>query len=130
MSIKTVISLILLPLIFSCQNISDEDIYGKYSPISYRNTYDTLTIHKNGIYNRMVYNKRGDKLLDYKSKYKLKGLSIKFYDYYLNLDKDLIAFSEDVKDVDMTYTTYFEKKEKDIVLCFGYHKGENCYKKH
>ncbi|KMQ67788.1 hypothetical protein ACM39_10565 [Chryseobacterium sp. FH2] len=126
---KTVISLILLPLLFSCQNISDEDIYGKYSPILYRNTYDTLTIHKNGIYNRVIYNKKGEKRLDYRSKYKLKDLSIKFSEYYLNLDKDLISFPEDVKDVDMAYTTYFERKYKNIVLCFGYYEGENCYKK-
>lgn len=128
-NMKRVISLILLPLLFSCQKISDEDIYGKYSPVSYKNTYDTLTIHRGGVYNRVIYNIERKKLLDYNSKYKLDGSSIKFSDFYLNLDKDLIAFPEDVNDVDMTYTTFFEKEDKNIVLCFGYHDGENCYKK-
>ncbi len=126
---KKSISLILLPFLFSCQNISNEDICGKYSPISYKNTYDTLTINKDGVYNRVIYNIKGKKLLNYNSKYKLDGSSIKFSDFYLNLDKDLIAFPEDVKDIDMTYTTFFERKNKNIILCFGYHEGENCYQK-
>lgn len=129
MNMKTVVTLILLPFLFSCQNISDNDIYGKYSPISYQNTYDTLTIHRDGLYTRIIYDKTGKKLLNYNSKYKLNGLSIKFSDFYLNLDKDLIKFPEDVKDTDMTYTTNFENKDKNIILCFGYHNGENCYKK-
>ncbi|ATN04853.1 hypothetical protein EGY07_12255 [Chryseobacterium indologenes] len=126
---KKSISLILLPFLFSCQNISNEDIYGKYSPISYKNTCDTLTINRDGVYNRVIYNIKGKKLLNYNSKYKLKGNTIEFNDFYLNFDKDLIAFPEDVRDTDMTYTTFFEKKDKNIVLCFGYHDGENCYKK-
>jgi hypothetical protein len=126
---KKSISLILLPFLFSCQNISNEDIYGKYSPISYKNTYDTLTINKDGVYNRVIYNIKGKKVLNYNSKYKLEGNTIKFNDFYLNFDQDLIAFPEDVNDTDMTYTTFFEKKDKNIVLCFGYHDGENCYKK-
>ncbi|MDN3693160.1 hypothetical protein QWZ06_13130 [Chryseobacterium tructae] len=125
---KKSISLILLLLLFSCQNISNEDIYGKYSPISYKNTYDTLTINKDGVYNRVIYNIKGKKLLNYDSKYKLDGSSIKFSDFYLNLDKDLIAFPEDVNDIDMTYTNSFKKKDGNVFLCFG-HYGENCYKK-
>jgi hypothetical protein len=38
--------------------MSSEDIYGKYSPISYKNSFDTLTINKDGIYNRRVYDKK------------------------------------------------------------------------
>ncbi|GAE65906.1 hypothetical protein SAMN05421692_3413 [Chryseobacterium indologenes] len=108
---KKSISLILLPFLFSCQNISNEDIYGKYSPISYKNTCDTLTINRDGVYNRVIYNIKGKKLLNYNSKYKLKGNTIEFNDFYLNFDKDLIAFPEDVRDTDMTYTTFFEKKD-------------------
>ncbi len=127
---KTIISLTLLLLLFSCQKISDKDIYGKYSPILYKNTYDTLTIYKGGIYSRRVYDKKGKQLLNYNAKYLLKSsLNIKFSNFYLNLDKDLIAFPEDVNDTDMTYTTFFERKGKDIILCFGYHDAENCYKK-
>ncbi len=126
---NTSLILVLLLLLFSCQNISSEDIYGKYSPISYKNSFDTLTINKDGIYNRRVYDKKKKRLLNYNSKYKLEGNTINFDDFYLNLDKDLVTFPEDINDVDMTYTTFFEKKDKNITLCFGYHSGENCYKK-
>lgn len=126
---KAIVSLIILPLLFSCQTISDNEVHGKYAPISYKNTYDTLIIHKNGIYSRVIYNRKGKKLLGYNSKYKLDGSSIKFSDFYLNLDKDLIVFPQDVNDVDMTYTSFFERKDKGIIICFGYHEGENCYKK-
>lgn len=126
---NTSLILVLLLLLFSCQNISSEDIYGKYSPISYKNSFYTLTINKDGIYNRRVYDKKKKRLLNYNSKYKLEGNTINFDDFYLNLDKDLVTFPEDINDVDMTYTTFFEKKDKNITLCFGYHSGENCYKK-
>lgn len=109
---KKSISLILLPLLFSCQNISSEDMYGKYSPISYKNTYDTLTIHRDGVYNRVIYNREGKKLLDYDSKYKIDNQSITLSKFYLNLDKDLIAFPEDVEDTNTTYITSFKKKIK------------------
>ncbi|WP_223601696.1 hypothetical protein [Chryseobacterium sp. GVT01B] len=125
---KKSISLILLPLLFSCQNISSEDVYGKYSPVSYKNTYDTLTIHRDGVYNRVIYNREGKKLLDYDSKYKIDNQSITLSKFYLNLDKDLIAFPEDVEDTNTTYITSFKKKDKNIFLCFGYY-GENCYQK-
>jgi hypothetical protein len=58
LNMKTTVSLVLLLLLFSCQNMSSEDIYGKYSPISYKNSFDTLTINKDGIYNRRVYDKK------------------------------------------------------------------------
>lgn len=85
---NTSLILVLPLLLFSCQNISNEDIYGKYSPISYKNSFDTLTINKDGTYNRRIYDKNKKRLLNYNSKYKLEGNTINFDDFYLNLDKD------------------------------------------
>lgn len=72
--------LIFLYLNFSCQ-INPEKAYGKYVPVSYKNTYDTITIEKNGSYKRCVYDKTGKKIINYKAKYKLNGNSIKFDDF-------------------------------------------------
>ncbi|WP_100075671.1 hypothetical protein [Chryseobacterium camelliae] len=127
-SLRLFYYLILLYLNFSCQ-IDPEKVYGKYVPDSYKNTYDTITIETNGSYKRVIYDKTGKKLLDYESKYKLNANSIKFDDFYLNLDKDLKMFPEDVEDIDMTYTSSFERNGNDIFLCFGYYEGENCYRK-
>lgn len=127
-SLKLFYSLILLYLNFSCQ-IDPEKVYGKYVPDSYKNTYDTITIETNGSYKRVIYDKTGKKLLSYEAKYKLNANSIKFDDFYLNLDKDLKRFPEDVEDIDMTYTTSFERKGQNIFLCFGYYEGKNCYEK-
>ncbi len=113
----------------SCQGIDQNEVYGKYSPVSYKNTFDTIIIRKEGKYKRVVYDKEKKKLLDYESTYRLDGNSIKFEDFYFNLDKDLVTFSNDVKDIDMTYTTNFEEIDGNVGLCFGYHDGENCYKK-
>lgn len=117
-------------LFISCNTIREDEIYGKYVPISYKNNFDTLTIYKNNEYKRTVYDKNKKLLLHYKSTYRLdKSDLIKFDDFYLNLDRDLINMPEDVKDTDMSMTTSFEKKDKDIIICFGYHIGENCYRK-
>ena len=126
---KIFVLIILVFCLFACQNISENNIYGKYSPISYKNTFDTITIKRGGIYDRVVYDKNGKKMLHYKSTYKLNQLSIEFSDFYFNLDNDLTVFPEDVKDLDMTFTTNFEKINDEITVCFGYHDGENCYKK-
>ncbi|WP_144283140.1 hypothetical protein [Chryseobacterium echinoideorum] len=119
----------LFLFIMSCQGINQNDVYGKYSPMSYKNTFDTLIIKKEGKYRRVVYDKMETKLLDYESTYSLEGNLINFDSFYFNLDKDLVAFPNDVKDVDMTFTTYFEEIDGNVSLCFGYHEGENCYKK-
>lgn len=119
----------LFLVIMSCQGINQNEVYGKYSPMSYKNTFDTLIIKKEGKYRRVVYDKMKTKLLDYESKYSLDGNLINFDSFYFNLDKDLVAFPNDVKDVDMTFTTYFEEIDGNVSLCFGYHEGENCYKK-
>lgn len=127
-SIRLFFYLIFLYLNFSCQ-INPEKVYGTYVPASYKNTYDTITIKTNGSYKRCVYDKTGKKLLDYEAKYKLNANSIKLDDFYLNLDKDLKRFPEDVEDTDMSYTTSFERNGDHIFLCFGYYEGRNCYEK-
>lgn len=74
-SIRLFFYLIFLYLNFSCQTNTDK-VYGKYVPTLYKNTYDTITIERNGSYKRYVYDKTGKKLLNYKSKYKLNANSI------------------------------------------------------
>lgn len=126
----TSLMIIVLTFLVSCQTVNENDIYGKYSPISYHNTYDTLSINQNNTYSRKVYDKRKKLLLNYSAKFVLLNTSsIKFEDFYLNLDRDLIIFPNDVEDTDLTYTTNFDKSDNEIRLCFGYHEGENCYKK-
>ena len=57
----------LFLFIISCQGIDQNEVYGKYSPVSYKNTFDTLIIKKEGKYRRVIYDKKKIKLLDYKS---------------------------------------------------------------
>lgn len=116
-------------LFISCKRIDQNEVYGKYYPVSYKNTFDTIIIKKEGKYRRVVYDKMKTKLLDYESTYSLGGNSIKFESFFFNLDKDLVSFPNDVKDVDMTFNTYFEEIDGTLSLCFGYHEGENYYKK-
>ena len=119
----------LFLLFISCKGIDENEVYGKYYPVSYNNTFDTIIIKKEGKYRRVVYDKMKRKLLDYESTYSLDANSIKFESFYFNLDKNLVAFPDDVKDVDMTFSTFFEEIDGNLSLCFGYHEGENCYKK-
>lgn len=74
---NTSLILVLLLLLFSCQNISSEDIYGKYSPISYKNSFDTLTINKDGTYNRRVYDRKKIKILPFALVIILERIAIK-----------------------------------------------------
>lgn len=124
--------LILLLLYSSCkEQFKEKEVYGYYTPIDYRNNFDTLQLQPQGIYYRKVYDKNKRLLLTMNGKWKLEsGHRIIVSSFYLNLDDDLVKFPHLVKDTATEINTYFETYDGKIQFCgVGHSPHENCYKK-
>lgn len=126
----SIVAIAIAVIIFnSCRTISDEkDLYGKYVPINYKNTYDTITLKPDSLYLRKVCDKDNNVLLEMKGKWFLEdNSSVTFEPFYLNFDDDLHEFPELVSDTSMTFNTIIESKGKKIGFCVGHYEGTFCY---
>ena len=118
-------------LLSSCFKVKEEkDLYGYYTPLDYENSFDTILLKPQFIYNRKVYDKERNIVLDMNGKWYLqKNNQIKFNSFYLNLDDDLIKFPESTKDTSMEVITDMERRGDGIEFCVGYYPNQNCYQK-
>lgn len=129
--------LFFMLLICSCvNNFSEEDIIGTYTPIGYKNCYDTIQIKKTGIYHRKVYDKKKKLLLEMDGKWSFsngdKG-TIQFKSFFLNLDRDLTRYPELVQDTLGGGAFLLDNKNGRIEFCTGYFSAtlsnQNCFQK-
>ncbi len=123
--------LIILTLLFSCtEHFEEKELYGYYSPVDYKNTFDTLHLQPKGIYYRKVYDGNKKLLLNTNGKWNVeKDGKVKLNGFFLNLDNDLVKYPETVNDDGMELLTNFETNSSVIQFCCGYKQGENCYQK-
>jgi len=128
---KIIYLIFISTLFLSCdEHFETKDLYGYYTSVNYRNTFDTLRFLPDGVYQRKIYNQSKKIVLEMHGKWLLINQhSLKIDSYFLNLDRDLVKFPELVNDTSMTITTNFEIRNRVIQFCVGYHDGENCYQK-
>jgi hypothetical protein len=114
--------------LLSC-NINEEDVFGYYAPINYKNTFDTIQIKDNGIYHRKVYDKDRNLLLEMDGKWRFANgrSSIQFSSFFLNLDSDI--YPEQLSDTLGEWQASINKHGNSIEFCVGYYVDENCYRK-
>jgi hypothetical protein len=122
--------------IFSCtKSFVEKDVVGVYTPVEYKNCYDTIQLLQGGVYFRKVYDTNKKILLNIKSKYELRneGSQIFFHSYFLNLDRDLVKFPELVNDTLGVALLNLEKNKGKIGFCTGYYSAslpnQNCFQK-
>ncbi len=129
---KKIFLILLLIAINSCTNsFTEKEMIGTYSPLDYKNTYDTIRLLENGVYHRKVYDKNKKLVLDQVSNYELRngGSKIYFHSYFLNFDRDLVQFPELVNDPIGGLETPLERVNNKIQFCAGYEIYSNCYQK-
>ena len=122
---------ILTFLFSSCdQHFEEEELYGYYSPVGYKNNFDTIQLMPQGVYHRKVYDKNNKLLLESDGKWKLENKSAVHFDsFYLNFDDDLVKFPDNVKDSSAGWRGSLESRDNAIEFCVGHYQGENCYRK-
>lgn len=124
-----------LILFSSCvEHFEEKEVCGYYTPVDYKNNFDTLQLQPQGVYHRKVYDKNKKLLLEMNGKWNLKdNESVHFEPFYLNLDDDLIKFPDNVKDTTGGWAGRLETQNGKIQFCVGYYSGklpnQNCYQK-
>ena len=124
-------ALLLLSLLVSCDEHHEEkEVYGYYTPVDYKNNFDTIQLQPQGIYYRKVYDKNKKLLLEINGKWELEGNTVVHFEtFYLNLDDDLVMFPSNVSDTTGGWRGSLETRNNKIQFCVGYLQGENCYQK-
>jgi hypothetical protein len=134
---KLVYLLFSLLLLSSCvDRFTEQEVLGVYTPVDYKNCFDTIRLKKNGVYHRKVYDIKKHLLLDMKGKwnfYNEEKSQIQFHSFYLNLDDNLIKFPELVQDTVGGGAFNLERNNNTIAFCVGYYSAslpnQNCYQK-
>lgn len=121
----------MLLLLTACDfHFTENNLYGSYIPINYKNTYDTICIKPQKLYNRKVYDKNNNLVLNMQGRWELgENGTIRFHSFFLNLDRDVSKYPELLKDTLSDGGGWISKKDGIIQFCVGYNTGENCYKK-
>ena len=127
---RIVIVCILLICFSSCdEHFEKSDIYGCYTPIGYKNNFDTIIFKVKNKFRRRVYDKNKKLILDQKGTWVLKDKhTLLIETFYRNLDDDLVRYPEKI-DTNFSLSTYFETVDGKIQFDFGHFIGENCFQK-
>jgi len=118
-------------LLTSCDGFfTEKEVYGAYSPVDYKNNFDTIQLMPHNIYRRKVYDKNKKLLLDMKGKWELENnINVHFEPFYLNLDDDLVEFPNKVSDTTGGWGGRLEIHKRIVHFCVGYDVSSNCYRK-
>lgn len=128
---KRLLILFLFSMLLSCdEHFEKEKLYGYYSPINYKNTFDTIQLKPQGLYHRKLYDKNNQLVLELDGTWRLERNTIISLDsYFFNLDRDLDKFPELLQDTASSGGGLLETYNGTIQFCVGYLVGENCYQK-
>lgn len=127
--LKAIFILLLFP---SCvEHFEEKEVYGYYTPVDYKNNFDTIQLQPESVYHRKVYDKNKKLLFEMSGKWKLESSHrIILSNFYMNLDDDLVKFPENVNDTTGGVNTTFETHNGKIQFCgVGHHPDGNCYRK-
>jgi hypothetical protein len=124
-------ALLFFVIFSSCdQKFEEKELYGFYSPIDYKNTYDTIQLKPNGVLQRRVYDRNRTLVLNQSGKWQLDGNTIiKFRTFFVNLDRDVAKFPELLADTLGGWGAKLKKKQHGLKFCVGHDINENCYQK-
>ena len=112
------------------EHFETKEVYGSYTPIGYKNSYDTIQLKPDSVYHRRIYNKNHKLVLEMDGKWVLeRSHIIHFIPFYLNLDIDLVKFPKSVTDTSGGWGGSLETQSGNIQFCVGYYIDSNCYRK-
>ena len=128
---KQLIILLILFTLYSCdEHFKENELYGFYVPVGYKNTFDTIELKPQGVYHRKVYDRNNKLALEMNGKWYLEKNSIIHLNlHFFNLDRDIEKFPELLQDTLGGRSGLLETFKGHIQFCVGYYQGENCYQK-
>jgi hypothetical protein len=128
---KCIILVIVILHIISCDLfLKEKEIYGYYTGLNYKNTYDTIHLCSGGVYYRRVYDKNKKLALEMKGAWTFdKWGSIQLKKFYVNFDDDLVKFPNLATDTMTLLNISIEKAGNKIKFCTGYYEEQYCYQR-
>ena len=132
---KKILLILLLLTVYACmRNFNEKEMIGTYSPLDYKNTYDTIQLNDHNIYRRKVYDINKKLVLDTKGIWSIDEDIIVFKSpFFLNLDRDLEKFPELLQDTISNGVGYIYLYNGTIKFCVGHASAslpnQNCYRK-
>jgi len=121
---------VVLVVLSSCFWRRESEVVGVFALAGAVNTFDTLYLKPGGVYERLVYNLKRERVLRYKGKWEYYPDRIILHSWFLNLDRDLVKFPELAADTGLVVSTGFDVFSIDTVtFCTGYLPDEHCYKR-
>jgi len=129
MRIFSIVCVCLLQV--SCvEHVKESQVYGYYTPLGYRNTFDTIHLMSNSVYHRKVYDQNNKLVLEMDGRWNLeRASSVHFVPFYLNLDDDLVQFPHSVDDTSGGWGGSLKTINGKIRFCVGHYVDSNCYQK-
>lgn len=117
---KVIIISFFILLFYSCSDtINKNELIGRYTPICFKNNYDTLTLINSYSYHRKVYDKNKKLVLNMMGNWSFKSPDIiTFENYYPNVDDDLIKFPKNATDTNRRIKSSFCLYRNNGVLEF------------
>lgn len=124
--------ILLISMFFSSCIYEEKELLGIYVPASYINTFDTIQLMVNGNYNRKLYDRNHNLVLEMNGKWSVSSDVITFeHPYYNNYDIDLIQFPEYINDTIGNGLGYIWKRGNKLEFCIGNYAvdlpDQNCY---
>lgn len=130
---KISVRLFFFCFLVSCTSFNEKEISGVYSLVDYKHTFDTIVLFENNQYFRTVYDAHEKLVFKQQGKWELDNDFIRFDQFYLNLDDDLIQFPNLIADSLDSWGGYIIKSNGLIEFCVGHLsatlKNQNCYQK-
>ena len=121
-----VMALLLFFCFLSCTP-TEKEILGEYAAVGYINTRDTIKLNKQGVYERLVYDKNNKLSLHMKGNWKYKDGVLSMGSFFFNLDRDIVSYPELLNDTTMRMGVLIETINGKLKFCTGYSPNENCY---
>jgi hypothetical protein len=123
--------ILLIPFLTSCARIHESsDLYGRYAPVGYKNTFDTIELKADNLYNRKIYSKENKQVSKMIGKWSFRNSgAIRFESFFLNLDRDIVKYPELLFDTTSGVSASIERQHGTVRFCVGYNEFANCYEK-
>lgn len=106
---------------------SDQQLPGTYAAVGYINTYDTIILKPGQLYERFVYDKSNKLSLHMNGRWNYNDGMLTMHSFFLNVDRDIIAYPELLTDTVMSMEARIETKKSKLRFCTGYEDNEYCY---
>ncbi len=128
--ILIIVSSVFLSLVVVNNFFFEVEVIGTYTPVDYKNNFDTIQLLSDHTYNRSIYGKNNKLILKTKGHWHLGDFHMLDFDPFLvNFDDDFLKYPESLSDSLNGWYGDLSLKGNHIQFCTGHFEFQYCYRK-